>query len=98
MSKSECVLCAKKMAHFVQTISNILLKITCDLEIGPELSDAINLVDEEIKLKDISLENIVRRWRQEPRLQDEGGFKLLRIEGDKAFQEKKYDKAMKKYR
>ena len=92
------MLCAKKMAHFVQTISNVLLKITRDLEIGPELSDAINLVEEELKLKDISLGNIVRRWRQEPRLQDEGGVKLLRIDGDKAFQEKKYGKAMKKYR
>ena len=86
------------MAHFVQTISNVLLKLTHDLEIGPELSDAINSVDEDMKLKDISLGNIVRKWRQEPRLQDEGGFKLLRIEGDKAFKEKKYGKAMKKYR
>ena len=86
------------MAHFVQTITNVLTKLSRDLEIGTDLSDAINLVEEELKLKDISLVNIVKRWRREPRLQDEAGFKLLRIEGDKAFQEKKYGEAMKKYR
>ena len=86
------------MAHFVQTISNVLTKLSRDLEIGTDLSDAINLVEEELKLKDISLVNIVKKWRREPKLQDEAGFKLLRIEGDKAFQEKKYGEAMKKYR
>ena len=92
------MLCLEKMAHFVQTISNVLSKLSRDLEIGTDLSDAINLVEEELKLKDISLGNIVKKWRREPRLQDEGEFKLLRIEGDKAFQEKKYGEAMKNYR
>ena len=86
------------MAHFVQTITDVLSKIERDLEISSHLSDAINSVEEEIQLKDISLGNIVRRWRQEPRMQDEGKFKLLRIEGDEAFQEKMFCKAMKKYR
>lgn len=86
------------MTHFVKVVSNILSKVTCDLETESDLSDTINLVEEELKLKDISIENIVRRWRKEPRLQDEGGYKLLRIDGDKAFQEKNYDKAMKMYR
>ena len=92
------MLCSEKMAHFVQTISNILAKLSRDLGIGTDLSDAINLAEEELKLKDISLGNIVKRWRRDPKLQDEAGFKLLRIEGDKAFQEKKYGEAMKKYR
>ena len=86
------------MTQFVKVVSNILSKVTCDLETESDLSDTINLVEEELKLKDISIENIVRRWRKEPRLQDEGGYKLLRIDGDKAFQEKNYDKAMKMYR
>ena len=86
------------MTHFVLTVSNILTKLSRDLEIGIDLSDAINLVEDELKLKDISLGNIVKRWRRDPKLQDEAGFKLLRIEGDKAFQEKKYGEAMKKYR
>ena len=86
------------MTHFVLTVSNILTKLSRDLEIGIDLSDAINLVEDELKLKDISLGNIVKRWRRDPKIQDEAGFKLLRIEGDKAFQEKKYAEAMKKYR
>ena len=85
------------MTHFVLTVSNILTKLSRDLEIGIDLSDAINLVEDELKLKDISLGNIVKRWRRDPKLQDEAGFKLLRIEGDKAFQEKKYGEAMKKH-
>ena len=86
------------MTHFVQTVSNVLTKLSRDLEIGTDLSDAINLVEEELKRQDISLGNIVKRWRRDPKIQDEAGFKLLRIEGDKAFQEKKYAEAMKKYR
>ena len=92
------MLCPEKMSHFVQTVSNVLTKLSRDLEIGTDLSDAINKVEEELKLKDISLGINVKRWRRDPKLQDEAGFKLLRIEGDKAFQEKKYAEAMKKYR
>ena len=87
-----------KMTHFVQVVSNVLSKVTRSLETGSDLSDTIHLVEEELKQKNIFLGNIVRRWRKEPRLQDEREYKLLRIDGDKAFQEKKYDEALKKYR
>ena len=86
------------MTHFLQVVSNVLSKVTRDLEPGSDLSDTINLVEKELKLKDIFLGNIVRRWRKESRLQDERAYKLLRIDGDKAFQEKKYDEALKNYR
>ena len=86
------------MTHFLQVVSNVLSKVTRDQETGSDLSDTINLVEKELKLKDIFLGNIVRRWRKESRLQDERAYKLLRIDGDKAFQEKKYDEALKKYR
>ena len=86
------------MTHFVQVVSNVLSKVTRSLETGSDLSDTIHLVEEELKQKNIFLGNIVRRWRKEPRLQEEREYKLLRIDGVKAFKEKKYEKELKKYR
>ena len=87
------------MTHFSETISNISSKLYRDSEAGSaELEDTILFVEEKLMQTDISLRNIVRRWRKEPKLQDERKFKNLRLEGDKAFQNKNFEEAMKKYR
>ena len=90
-----------KMSDFISVVNRISAIVqnnkNVDLE-SKNLNETITTIVECLEKEGLDLGRVARRWRREPKLQDEMRFRELREEGDKLFQQKQFDKALTKYK
>ena len=89
------------MSDFISVVNRISAIVqnnkNVDLE-SKSPSETITTIVECLEKEGLDLGRVARRWRREPKLQDELRFRELREEGDKLFQQKQFDKALTKYK
>ena len=91
LNMSDFISVVNRISAIVQNNKNV------DLE-SKNLSDTITTIVECLDKEGLDLARVARRWRREPKLQDDMRFRELREEGDKLFQQKQFDKALTKYK
>ena len=89
------------MSDFISVVSKISSIVennkNVDLE-SKNLNETITTIVECLEKEGLDLARVARRWRREPKLQDEMRFREIREEGDKMFQQKQFHKALTKYK